>query len=187
MPCALRPALRPSLAALILTLSLGLSVAQAQSPLFSADGYRLTLYRSPTPDHVEGAHIIDTEHLQTLLKQASRPVLIDVYRRQWLEGRFIEDEPHANLPGSHWLANSGDGELTPQWQDYFSRNLQKATAGRKDQPLVFYCRADCWLSWNAVKRASALGYSDLYWYRDGLDAWQAANLPVQPAQPEPFP
>jgi hypothetical protein len=29
---------------------------------------------------------------------------------------FIEDQPHENLPGSHWLANTGDGELTPQWQ-----------------------------------------------------------------------
>jgi len=27
----------------------------------------------------------------------------------------------------------------------------------------------------------------LYWYRDGLDAWEAANLPLQPAQPKPFP
>lgn len=67
------------------------------------------------------------------------------------------------------------------------RNLQKATAGHLDQPLVFYCRSDCWLSWNAVKRAKALGYNNLYWYRDGLDAWQQANLPLQPAQPVPFP
>ncbi|MEB0174369.1 hypothetical protein, partial [Undibacterium sp. CCC1.1] len=73
------------------------------------------------------AHIIDTEHLQTLLQQASRPVLIDVYRRQWLEGRFIDDEPHANLPGSHWLANSGDGELTPQFFLYFWRKLINST------------------------------------------------------------
>jgi PQQ-dependent catabolism-associated CXXCW motif protein len=121
------------------------------------------------------------------LTQTPRPVLIDVYRRQWLQDRFIEDQPHANLPGSHWLANTGDGELNPQWQDYFARNLQKATDGRKDQSLVFYCRADCWLSWNAVKRASAMGYKDLYWYRDGLDAWEAAQLPVEPSQPEPFP
>jgi len=32
-----------------------------------------------------------------------------------------------------------------------------------------------------------LGYKNLYWYRDGLDAWQQANLPLQPAQPVPFP
>jgi PQQ-dependent catabolism-associated CXXCW motif protein len=174
MPRAQRRLLRPSLAALSLSLLLG--AAHADTPLFSADGYRINLYRSPTPNQLQGAAIVDTAAL-----------LIDVYRRQWLQGRFIEDQPHENLPGSHWLANTGDGDLTADWQGYFARNLNALTAGDLAQPLVFYCRSDCWLSWNAVKRAAAMGYKTLYWYRDGLDAWQAANLPVEPARPEPFP
>ncbi|MBK5551091.1 MULTISPECIES: PQQ-dependent catabolism-associated CXXCW motif protein [unclassified Pseudomonas] len=185
MPRARRRLLRPCLTAL--SLSLLLSTAHADTPLFSADGYRIGLYRSPTPNQLQGATIIDTPALQTLLSQTPRPVLIDVYRRQWLQGRFIEDQPHENLPGSHWLANTGDGDLTPDWQAWFARNLDKFTDGDPQQPLVFYCRADCWLSWNAVKRAAAMGYKSVYWYRDGLDAWQAANLPVAAAQPEPFP
>jgi len=186
MPRALPRLPRPLLAALSLSLSLG--VAQADTtPLFSAEGYRTALYRSPTPHQVEGAQVIDTATLQGLLGQQPRPVLVDVYRRQWLQGRFIEDHPHTNLPGSYWLANTGDGELSPPWQAYFARHLQKATGGHVDQPLVFYCRADCWLSWNAVKRAATLGYKNLDWYRDGLDAWQNAKLPLQAAQPEPFP
>lgn len=185
MPRALRCLLRPCLALAWLSLLAG--PAHAETPLFSAEGYRTSLYRSPTPNQLDGAQIIDTPTLQHLLEQTPRPVLVDVYRRQWLQGRFIEDEPHANLPGSLWLANTGDGELSAPWQAYFARHLQQASAGRLEQPLVFYCRSDCWLSWNAVKRAAALGYKTLYWYRDGLDAWQAANLPVSPAQPEPFP
>ena len=124
-------ALRPLLAAL--SLSLSLSVAHADTtPLFSAEGYRATLYRSPTPQQVEGGQVIDTTTLQRLLAQTPRPVLVDVYRRQWLQGRFIEDEPHSNLPGSVWLANTGDGELSPAWQDYFVRSHCRApgaTAG----------------------------------------------------------
>lgn len=185
MPRARRRLLRPSLAAL--SLSLCLACANAQTPLFSPDGYRIDLYRSPTPDVMQDATLIDTPVLQTLLEQKPPPLLIDVYRRQWLQGRFIEDQPHENLPGSHWLANTGDGELTPQWQAYFEGNLKKLTGGNLKQPLVFYCRADCWLSWNAARRAARLGYKSLYWYRDGLDAWQAANLPLTPARPEPFP
>ncbi|MGC6373935.1 PQQ-dependent catabolism-associated CXXCW motif protein [Pseudomonas sp. K2I15] len=160
--------------------------AHADTALFSNDGYRINLYRSPTPEQLPGATIVDTPALQTLLRQTPAPVLVDVYRRQWLQGRFIEDQPHANLPGSHWLANTGDGDLTPEWQGYFARHLYKLTAGSLAQPLVFYCRSDCWLSWNAVKRAASLGYTSVYWYRDGLDAWEAAKLPVAPAQPEPF-
>ena len=181
-----------SVVLLVLTLACGyLSLAQATSPtpetpLFNADGYRVSLYRSPTPEQVNGAKVIGTEQLQALLSSKDKPVLIDVYRRQWLRERFIEDEPHANLPGSHWLANTGDGELTPRWMEYLTLNLRLYSDGHKDTPLVFYCRSDCWLSWNAVKRAAALGYSDLYWYRDGLDAWQAAGLPVEVDQPEPL-
>jgi PQQ-dependent catabolism-associated CXXCW motif protein len=159
---------------------------QADTPLFSAEGYRISLYRSPTPDHLPGVTIVDTPALQTLLTQAPAPVLIDVYRRQWLQGRFIEDQPHANVPGSRWLANTGDGDLTPEWQGYFVRNLYAFTSGDLGRPLVFYCRSDCWLSWNAVKRAASLGYTSVYWYRDGLDAWEAAKLPVTAAAPEPF-
>ncbi|MCK1789368.1 PQQ-dependent catabolism-associated CXXCW motif protein [Pseudomonas violetae] len=185
MPRARRRLLRPTLA--VLSLSLLLGTAQADTALFSADGYRINLYRSPTPAQAQGATIIDTAALQPLLTQTPRPVLIDVYRRQWLQGKFIEDQPHENLPGSHWLANTGDGDLTPPWTEYFARNLKALTDGDQARPLVFYCRSDCWLSWNAVKRAAAMGYKTLYWYRDGLDAWQAANLPVTAAQPEPFP
>ncbi|WP_434574002.1 PQQ-dependent catabolism-associated CXXCW motif protein [Pseudomonas sp. Z3-8] len=176
----------PRLLAIVL-LGLSLNVAQADSSLFSPQGFRITQYRSPTPASADSAQTVDTEALQRLLKQTPAPVLIDVYRRPWVQGRFIDTEPHANLPGSLWLANTGDGELDATWQDYFTFYLRKATAGQADQPLVFYCRSDCWLSWNAVKRAAALGYKHLYWYRDGLDAWEAANLPLQAARPEPLP
>ena len=95
---------------------------------------------------------------------------------------FLGDE---SIPAV--IVVTGDGELTTQWQAYFADNLKRLTAGDLAQPLVFYCRSDCWLSWNAVKRAATLGYKTVYWYRDGLDAWQAANLPVTQALPEPFP
>ena len=115
------------------------------------------------------------------------PVLIDVYRRTWLHGQFIDSEAHANLPGSHWLANTGDGELNADWAAYFQKHLHRLSAGDRQRPLVFYCRSDCWLSWNAVKRAARLGYTRLYWYRDGIDAWEAAGLPLSAATPEVFP
>ncbi|WP_366915224.1 PQQ-dependent catabolism-associated CXXCW motif protein [uncultured Pseudomonas sp.] len=169
------------MASLLLT-----STALAEAPLFSADGYRLSHYRSPTPLSHDYARTLDTAALQQLLRERPETRLIDVYRRQWLHGQFIEDDLHANLPNSLWLANTGDGELAAQWQDYFREHLQQASQGNKAWPLVFYCRADCWLGWNAVKRAHHLGYSNLYWYRDGIDAWQQAGLPLLPAQPLPL-
>ena len=57
MPRARRRLLRPCLAAL--SLSLLLSTAHAETPLFSADGYRIGLYRSPTPNQLQGASIVE--------------------------------------------------------------------------------------------------------------------------------
>lgn len=167
----------------LLSPALGLAGDMA---LFSVDGYRQMHYRSPTPAHAEHAVTLDTEALRQLLREQPTARLIDVYRRPWLNERFIEDEEHRNLPGSLWLANTGDGVLTPLWQRYFSESLSRISGGDPQHPLVFYCRSDCWLGWNAVKRAHALGYRNLYWYRDGIDAWEQAGLPLDPAQPLPM-
>ncbi|MCQ4308241.1 PQQ-dependent catabolism-associated CXXCW motif protein [Pseudomonas stutzeri] len=178
----------PRLPLLIVILAcLGISQAasaETDSDLFSADGYRQAHYRSPTPAAIEGAQTLDTASLQALLAEQPNVALVDVYRRQWLAGRFIDTEAHTNLPGSVWLPNAGDGALTPEWADYFARNLARISRGRFDRPLVFYCRSDCWLGWNATRRAHALGYTNLYWYRDGVDGWEQANLPLNPAAPE---
>jgi PQQ-dependent catabolism-associated CXXCW motif protein len=53
--------------------------------------------------------------------------------------------------------------------------------------VVFYCRAHCWLSWNATKRAASLGWRNAYWYPDGTTGWEEAGLPLQEARPEPLP
>ena len=45
--------------------------------------------------------------------------------------------------------------------------------------VVFFCEsAQCWLSHNASLRALALGYRDVVWYRGGIEAWEAAGLPM---------
>ena len=55
--------------------------------------------------------------------------------------------------------------------------LEKDTGGAKDYPVVFYCEGpQCWESYNAALRARDAGYTNVYWYRGGLEAWVAANL-----------
>jgi len=45
--------------------------------------------------------------------------------------------------------------------------------------------ADCWMSWNAGKRALSLGYVHVLWYPDGTDGWAAAGYPLEERNPEP--
>jgi PQQ-dependent catabolism-associated CXXCW motif protein len=53
--------------------------------------------------------------------------------------------------------------------------------------LVIYCLADCWMFWNAAKRALAYGYANVAWYPEGTDGWECAMLMTSEAQPEPRP
>ena len=176
---------------LVLCALLGNATAATQTSdepaLFSADGYRLDRYRTPPPASVDGARTIDTAALQQLLASEPQTLLIDVFRRPWLHGQFVGEEAHENIPGSLWLANVGEGAAQSLWLDYFEHYLQQASGGDRARPIVIYCKSDCWLSWNASKRAAALGYTRLYWYRDGVDAWRQAGLPLRAATPEPLP
>ena len=74
-------------------------------------------------------------------------------------------------------------------QGQFAGRLERITGGDKARPLVFFCvNTQCWLSYNASLRAAALGYSKVYWYRGGIEAWRLAGLPlatVQRAEPLP--
>ncbi len=156
------------------------------SELFTLDGYRLLRYRSPTPTQHEQAITLSTAELVNLLKQNPSVALLDVQPLVWKDGFFIQKEPRLHIPGSHWTPNVGQGELEDSWADYFLRNLQEITQGQQDYPVVIYCTADCWMSWNAIKRAKEWGYSHLYWYRDGSDGWQEADLDTAEGVPARF-
>ncbi|HZJ92590.1 MAG TPA: rhodanese-like domain-containing protein [Thiopseudomonas sp.] len=175
--------------AALIVISLPLTATHSyaqQNTLFNAEGYRSSVYRSPTPTFHEQAQTIEPNELVDMQEQYPNLLLIDVYRNPWLRGHFTLTEEHKNLPNSLWLANCGDGSLSQQWLAYCQNHLEQATAGNTSQPIVFYCRSDCWLGWNAIKRAHAFGYSNLYWLRDGIDGWEQADLPLEHAQPAPL-
>jgi PQQ-dependent catabolism-associated CXXCW motif protein len=149
--------------------------------------YRLGDYNAPTPLTVAGRPAIDTAEAQRLWA-ARAAVFIDVIaaprRPDTLPpGSLWLPTPHLDIPGSFWLPDSGRGALSPALETWFRASLARITEGRGDGPLVFYCRSDCWLSWNATKRAIEWGYGTARWYRDGNDGWRAAGLPLAEAQP----
>ena len=78
-----------------------------------------------------------------------------------------------NIPGSIWLPNVGYGALNAELEVYYRDNLERLTGGDKTKALLIYCDADCWMSWNAAKRALSYGYSNVYWYPKGVDGWRA--------------
>lgn len=163
----------------------------ATADIVEPDGYRLENYRSPVPATLRGARVIGTIEAEKIWR-SQQAIFVDVLPRpprprDLPPGTLWRDKPRANIPGSIWLPDTGYGELAPVMADYFLKGLNKATGGDRARMLVLYCLADCWMSWNAAKRALALGYSDVAWYPEGTDGWLAAGLPLQDATPEPRP
>lgn len=155
----------------------------ADNSLFTADGFRRDRYRSPTPASAPGARTVDTKTLQSLLEQYPDLVLIDVINVEYRHDRFLLDEPHHTIPQANWLPNTGKGSLNIAWQNYLMDNLAHLTVNDREQPVAVFCKSDCWLSWNAVKRITEAGYRNVYWYKDGIDSWMAAGLPTRATMP----
>jgi PQQ-dependent catabolism-associated CXXCW motif protein len=175
---------RPLIAMLIFALP-----ARAQDKPPEPGGYRADNYRAPVPATLAGARVLATEEAASIW-HAGKAVFIDVLphppKPQNLpEGTVWREKPRLNIPGSIWLPDTGYGTLAAATEDYFRRGLADASRGDTAKLLVIYCQADCWMSWNAAKRALSYGYSNVAWYPDGTDGWQRANLPVGESQPVP--
>jgi len=177
------------LAFILMLLSLwpqGPAKAEVKAPAEPA-GYRMEDYKAPVPLSLRGAHVLTTAAAEKLWK-AKAAIFLDVMPRlpkpeKLPAGTIWRDKKREHIPGSIWLANVGYGALTVEMEQYFRGSLEKLTSGDKSRPLVFYCMTDCWMSWNAAKRAVSLGYLEVNWYPEGADGWQAAKLPLVEATP----
>jgi PQQ-dependent catabolism-associated CXXCW motif protein len=153
------------------------------------EGYRTDNYRAPVPATLAGVRVLRTEQAETIWRSGSG-VFVDVLPRppkpaNLPAGTIWRDRPRFNIPGTIWLPDTGYGELAAAMEKYFRHGLVKATGGSKAKLLVIYCQADCWMSWNAAKRALSYGYSNVAWYPEGTDGWQRAELPMAESEPEP--
>ena len=163
--------------------------AQAAAP--EPEGYRTEAYRAPVPATLKGATVLTAAEAHRLWEE-KRAAFVDVLpqapRPKNLPADTVwHDPPRFDIPGSVWLPDTGYGELNPAMADYFSRGLKLASGGDFDRPLAFYCQRDCWMSWNAAKRALGLGYRAVNWYPDGVDGWREAGFALEERKPEPRP
>lgn len=128
-------------------------------------------FAAPTPTSLPGGFLVTTEQLANALNQGMVVVLVDVYGGTY------------NIPGSFvGVPMGGPGTFQDAMQQQVSLWLFQITGGNPAQAIVFYCSdPNCWLSYNAALRAVAAGFSNVYWYRGGLQAWQMSGLPLVPS------
>ncbi|WP_046865694.1 PQQ-dependent catabolism-associated CXXCW motif protein [Microvirga massiliensis] len=153
------------------------------------EGYRLENYRAPTPATLTGAKVIDTSEAKSLWQQQAA-IFVDVLPQPPRPANLPPDTlwrvpPRNSIPGAIWLPNVGFGEIAAETSAYFQHGLDTATGGDRTRPLVFFCERNCWMSWNAAKRAMTYGYSAVSWYPEGTEGWKEADLPLEKVEKAP--
>ena len=126
--------------------------------------------RGMTPSALEGIERWNTAEMVQALRQPRAPVLIDVA----VAGPMIPGALHFVRGGLAFPAQPVDAAYAERF-----RQMLAAAAPDLQQPLVFYCEgSSSWLAVNAAMRARQLGYTQVKWYRGGLQAWSQGGLPV---------
>ncbi|WP_269586258.1 PQQ-dependent catabolism-associated CXXCW motif protein [Roseibium sp. Sym1] len=166
------------------------------APLLAQDvpepsGYRGEPYRAPVPDTLQGGHVVSTEEAHALWQEGDT-AFIDVLPRapkpkNLPAGTIWRDKRRLSIPGSIWLPNVGYEQIADTTADYFRAGLTKASGSDAAHPVLFFCLDDCWMSWNAAKRALEYGYRTVYWYPEGTDGWDFEDYPLEELKPEPEP
>ena len=126
-------------------------------------------FHGPTPSSIPGGQVITTKGVvEMVLSQKMPYVLVDVLGGQGM------------LPGALPASFAAQaGSFNDQTQQQFVGMLQQRTGGRKDVPIILYCQStQCWMSYNAALRAINAGYTNVLWYRGGIEAWQSVGLPM---------
>lgn len=173
------------LAAALVLGAASLDAAEDEDYFDAATGYRIERYRAPTPLTVPGGQRLTLDGLDELMAAAA-PLLVDVMASDGAgldpsTGQWRMASSRRHIPSSVWLPDVGKGRLSPQLDIYFRTALDRLTNGDLSRPIVIYCLADCWMGWNAVRRAASYSYTAVYWYPDGTDGWRDWDRPLVPA------
>lgn len=165
------------------------ALADDASAFDPSTGYRISRYRAPVHETPPGSRRVSIDELDRLVDSGA--ALLDVMPAEGggpepVNGAWRLVRPRENIPGSVWLADVGRGVLSPEMETYFREGLAQLTSGDRSRAIVVYCQSDCWMAWNAIKRASGYGYARLYWYPEGSDGWRDHDRMLVPATPVPL-
>ncbi len=171
--------------------SASFSELQARRPdLFHAEtGLRIARQRAPTPDDIPPpAMRIDTAGAARLIGAGA--LALDVFgalqsRYDDLDGTWLVGKAHRSIPGASWLPEVGRGMLSGRLKRYLKVNIERLTGGNREHPIVVFCVADCWMSWNGAQRIAKLGYRRVYWFALGTDGWLDSGRQLAPIKPIP--
>ncbi|MDE2562511.1 MAG: rhodanese [Sphingomonadales bacterium] len=175
-------------AAVLLLLAAGPALA-GEPALFDAGGYRAQRYRAPVDlAPAPARRIALTEALG--LEPGRDAIFIDVNpapgaRRDPVTGAWQLAEAHQTIPGALWFPETGRADPDPRLWRALRRRIAQLRHRRAHAPVVVFCRADCWMSWNAARRLALDGVSGVHWLAEGIDGWHDAGARLVDGAPVP--
>jgi adenylate cyclase len=134
------------------------------------DGNLRNRIRGLTPTTAPGATTIRTADLRQLLDRC--PIAIDT---QWCKRG-------QSIPGAYAFRDAGLGDsMSDAIQDHLQKKMLELTKGDLATPIVAVgWNSESFDGYNLTLRLVALGYTNVYWYRGGCEAWEVAGLPETP-------
>lgn len=135
------------------------------------------LYHAPTPMTFQEFKSISTAQLAQRMKGATITLI---------DARGFTDIDLPTIPNAYsidWAGTLDGDDREPVLQRNFAKIMQLIVPDHATPIAVFCWSAQCWVSVHAAQRLHALGYTDVFWYRGGIEAWKAAKLPTVTAVP----
>jgi PQQ-dependent catabolism-associated CXXCW motif protein len=158
------------------------------------EGFWTGPVHSPIPNTIAGGKVIHANELASLLERGNtaHAVVIDVSGAPRRPDNMAPSAPwlplpHPAIPGAIWIPGAGLGEPPAAIDEYFRNRLARLTRHNLSRALVIYCHEHCWLSWNGAKRAIQYGYTNVYWFPDGIEGWRALKYKTSIVEPEATP
>jgi PQQ-dependent catabolism-associated CXXCW motif protein len=176
------------LAALLAPMLVSCAAAPAAEPVPEPPGLWQGELVGDTPATLQGAQVLDLPALEALLAAGGPVLLLDVgppdHRPEGLPPGTLWRPTHRSLPGAVWLPGAGRADLPPAREQALLQRVAALAQGRRDTPIVVFCKPRCWGSWNAGKRLVQAGYTGVRWFPAGVHGWQEQHETTALA-PEP--
>ncbi|MDH5233002.1 MAG: rhodanese-like domain-containing protein [Gammaproteobacteria bacterium] len=116
--------------------------------------------KEKTPEFIEGTTRVSAEEVIELVEELPDLVILDARKASDYKKGYIE--------GAVSLPNTDT-----------NRGTLKTHVKSKRTPIMFYCNGErCGRSVKAAKIALAAGYKRVYWFRGGMEEWEAKGLPL---------
>lgn len=167
------------------------ALAQAGGGPFDAAGYRAMAFRAPVDRDPAPARQMPLARARAL-DPVHGALFLDVLpaegaKRDPATGQWTLAQPHETIEGAEWFPETGRSPPEPVLWAALRARVSAFRQGHRRAPVVVFCRADCWMSWNVARRLALSGIGEVYWLAEGIEGWHEMDGTLVAARPVPVP